>query len=101
MLKSYWLAPKIFISAPGILIMVHQVRLMMFLLKMVDYSMSMGGPRLLCQPQSPFGFTGVGLGCDWGSEKRKERLITNITEIFEVTPLRNSAFIGEILLVGF
>ena len=31
-----WLAPKI----TGILIMVHQVRLMMFSLKMVDYSMS-------------------------------------------------------------
>ena len=49
---------------PGILKMVHQVRLMMFSLKMVDYSMSMGGPRLLCQPQSPFGFIGVGTGLD-------------------------------------
>ena len=29
-----WLAPKIFVLAPGILIMVHPVRLM------VDYSMS-------------------------------------------------------------
>ena len=34
------LAPKISMSSPGILKMVHQVRLMMFLLKMVDYSMS-------------------------------------------------------------
>ena len=53
-------------SAPGILEMVHQVRLMMFSLKMVDYSMSMGGPRLLCQPLSPIGFFGVRLGWDWG-----------------------------------
>ena len=37
-----WLAPKVkvFVSAPDILIMVYQIRLMMFLLKMVDYSMS-------------------------------------------------------------
>ena len=35
-----WLAPKIFVSAPVTLIMVHQVRLMMFSLKMVDYSRS-------------------------------------------------------------
>ena len=34
-----WLAPNIFESAPGILKMVHQVRLKMFSLKMVDYSM--------------------------------------------------------------
>ena len=32
-----WLDPKIGVSAPGILILVHQVRLMMFSLKMVDY----------------------------------------------------------------
>ena len=35
-----WLTLKIFVSAPGLLKMVHQVRLMMFLLKMVDYSLS-------------------------------------------------------------
>ena len=35
-----WLAQKIFESAPAILKMVHQVGLMMFLLMMVDYSMS-------------------------------------------------------------
>ena len=35
-----WLAPKISISSLGILIMVHHVRLIIFLLKMVDYSMS-------------------------------------------------------------
>ena len=35
-----WLALKISISAPGILKMVHKVRLMMFLLKMVNFSMS-------------------------------------------------------------
>ena len=34
-----WLAPKIFMLAPDILRMVCQVRLMMFLLKMVDFSM--------------------------------------------------------------
>ena len=34
------LAPKISGSSPEILKMVHQVRLMMFLLKMVGYSMS-------------------------------------------------------------
>ena len=36
-----WLAPKISMSSSGILKMVHQLRLMMFLLKMVDYSMSL------------------------------------------------------------
>ena len=36
-----WLAPNIFALAPGILKMVHKVRLKMFLLKMVDYSMSL------------------------------------------------------------
>ena len=35
-----WFAPKIFVPAPSILIVVHQARLMMFLLKMVDYSIS-------------------------------------------------------------
>ena len=35
-----WLAPKISVSSSGILRMVHQIRLMMFSLKMVDYSMS-------------------------------------------------------------
>ena len=47
MLKSYqwggwvlWLDPDIFVSAPGILIIVHQWRLIMFSLKVVDYSMS-------------------------------------------------------------
>ena len=35
-----WLAPNSFVSAPGILMIVHQVRLMMFSLKLVDYSMS-------------------------------------------------------------
>ena len=35
-----WLTPKIFVSAPGLLKMVHQVRFMTFSLKMVDYSMS-------------------------------------------------------------
>ena len=36
-----WLAPNIFALAPGILKMVHKVRLKMFSLKMVDYSMSL------------------------------------------------------------
>ena len=36
-----WLAPNIFVLAPGILKLVHKVRLKMFLLKMVDYSMSL------------------------------------------------------------
>ena len=49
-----WLAHNIFVSAPGILKMVHQVRLKMFLLKMVDYSMSFrvdhSGPFLLSEP---------------------------------------------------
>ena len=39
-LQVGWLTPKIFVSAPGLLKMVHQVRFMMFSLKMVDYSMS-------------------------------------------------------------
>ena len=34
------LAPNISMSSPGILKMVHQVRLMMFSLKMVDFSFS-------------------------------------------------------------
>ena len=43
MLKSYgWrVAYRILVSAPGILKMVYQVRFMIFLLKMVDYSMSL------------------------------------------------------------
>ena len=36
-----WLAPNSFVSALGILKMVHQVRLKMFSLKMVDYSTSL------------------------------------------------------------
>ena len=35
-----WLAPRISVSCPGIFIMVHQVRLITFSLKMVDYFMS-------------------------------------------------------------
>ena len=36
----WWVGWLIFVSAPSLLKMVHQVRLMKFSLKMVDYSMS-------------------------------------------------------------
>ena len=60
-----WLAPKISMSSPGFLKMVHQLRLMMFSLKMVDYSMSLlwlstrVAYRILVSAQVPFGL-------DWG-----------------------------------
>ena len=65
-----WLAPNIYVLAPGILKMVHKVRLKMFLLKMVDYSMS---PKIFVSAPVPFwplwallglelGWTGLGLG---------------------------------------
>ena len=64
-----WLGPKIFVSAPGILLLVHQeVRLMMFLLKMVDSCCPPGGGFGSLQDfsvsPSPllffFGFIGIG-----------------------------------------
>ena len=37
-LQLGWFDPKIYVPAPGILTLVHQVRLIMSLLKMLEYS---------------------------------------------------------------